>query len=205
MVGGYRERRKDSFCKRQVSRLYNYLVTRLTGHTYKDINCGFKAFTKNVASFLELRGDMHRLMPALATSYGFRFTEIPISHHPRKHGQSKYRLLRHRGILDLIAFSALQATQARPFHVISEAGMLLLMLSFILFIVVYVLGTLWNGHMLVDLFRLALGFIAAVAGIAGAMCPAVGLTIESIAKTMQGGNWRASLTREVISAPDHDG
>lgn len=196
MAVGYRRRRKDSFCKRFVSKVYNYLVTRIVGATFKDINCGFKAFTRKLADRFELRGDMHRLMPAIAVSYGFTFTEVQVAHHARKYGESKYVLLRHRGLLDLAAFSALSTTQLRPFHVLSEIGFLLLlaaaavlMMGYIFFHTSYDLGGLSS------FFGYCSIVIGAWLSLLGVLCPITGLLIEALSIQSQGKEWRKLMLR----------
>ena len=120
LVNGYRINRKDSGIKIFVSKIYNFLTSSLMDCPLHDINCGFKAIRKVVYKKLNLRGDLHRLIPAIASSRGFKITEISISHSERKVGESRYKLLRHRGILDLIALTASTSTRTRPFHVFSE-------------------------------------------------------------------------------------
>ncbi len=120
LVNGYRVSRKDSSKKIFVSKIFNFLTSKLMDCPLHDINCGFKAIRKDVYKKLNLRGDLHRLIPAMASSRGFKITEIPISHSERKVGISRYQLLRHRGLLDLIALTASTSTRTRPFHVFSE-------------------------------------------------------------------------------------
>lgn len=197
LVGGWRHKRQDPMAKRLVSWVYNSIVKAITGHEFKDINCGFKAYTAAVAKRLELTGDMHRLIPAIAVSYGFRAAEIPISHQLRRYGQSRYRLLRHRGLLDLITFMVLRTTQVRPFHVMSEAGFALLSLSAAIFFGYWLLGLLGSGP-LADLLRLGAMLLGSLLGLTGILCPMVGLLVECVTIYGQGANWRNSLVREYL-------
>lgn len=199
LVGGCRRMRKDSAAKRFVSMVYNRIVKHITGHEFKDINCGFKAYTRQVVKRLELTGDMHRLIPAIAVSYGFRVTEIPVGHKPRRYGTSRYHLLRHRGLLDLVAFTVLRATQVRPFHVMSEMGLALLCVSFTAFVGVWLLGigephqSAWR-----ELLRFILGFCGGLFGLIGALTPMVGLLVECITLHSQGASWRGSLVQKYL-------
>ena len=117
LVNGWRADRNDPFFKRLVSGVYNLITRRVLGLSLHDINCGFKVMRKDLYKCLSLRGDLHRLIPAMAQNLGFAVTEVPISHAPRKHGVSKYRLLRHRGLLDIISLTSTLAYRVRPFHI----------------------------------------------------------------------------------------
>jgi glycosyltransferase involved in cell wall biosynthesis len=120
MVSGWRQERKDTPSKRFVSKVFNSLILKIFDCKVHDINCGFKAYSSTVYKRLELRGDLHRLIPVIVSEMGFKVGEVPVVHAERKHGESKYRLFRHRGLLDIIAFSAKHTTQWRPFHVFCE-------------------------------------------------------------------------------------
>ncbi|WP_050750593.1 glycosyltransferase family 2 protein [Paramagnetospirillum magneticum] len=122
LANGWRINRRDTFAKRQVSRFYNALTNRFLKCSVHDINCGLKAMRRDVYKSLQLRGDLHRLIPALAAGTGFAVSEVKVDHADRKYGSSKYRLLRHRGLLDIIVVAASQAGRTRPFHVFFELG-----------------------------------------------------------------------------------
>ena len=122
MANGWRKERKDTFPKRFVSKIFNSLVSEVFSFKIHDINCGIKAFKYPVYKGLELKGDLHRFIPLVVKALGFKVVEVPVVHAERKHGQSKYRLFRHRGLLDIIAFSARHTTQWRPFHIFCEVA-----------------------------------------------------------------------------------
>ena len=90
LVCGWKVVRHDPIDKTFPSKVYNSFVTKLFGLDLHDINCGFKAMTLEVAQSLELKHDYHRLIPVLAMLKGFRITEIPVEHHERRYGHSKY-------------------------------------------------------------------------------------------------------------------
>jgi glycosyltransferase involved in cell wall biosynthesis len=115
MVGGWRKHRSDGIFKILLSRCFNSLAGCFTFHRFRDINCGFKAFTREVAACFQLSGDMHRLMPAIAVHNGFSFFELEIKHGPRQYGESRYPLFRSRGLLDLIAYTFRNTVNAFPF------------------------------------------------------------------------------------------
>lgn len=94
LVCGWKVVRYDPIDKTFPSKVYNGLVSKLFGLDLHDINCGFKAMTLEVAQALELKYDYHRLIPVLAMLKGFRVAEIPVQHHERRYGHSKYGMAR---------------------------------------------------------------------------------------------------------------
>lgn len=199
LAGGWRHERKDPFAKRLVSRGFNQLIKLICHCEFKDINCGLKAFTKEVAACLDLHGDMHRLIPAVAVSFGFKVTEVPVAHSPRKYGESRYRLLRWRGPLDLISFTVLRATQVRPFHVMCKMGFLCLTASVLLAIAVWLLQFPDPGIFRYFLRFLCLG-LAVLIGAVGVLAPMTGLIIECVAINRQDKAWRGSLIAHALPA-----
>lgn len=123
---GWRKKRQDPLRKVIASRLYNRLVSVLTGVRLRDINCGLKAFRIEVARELSLHGDWHRFIPLLARWSGFRVLEVPVTHHPRRSGRSKYGAERGpRGILDLFTLLFLNRFRGRPSHFFWRLGLIL--------------------------------------------------------------------------------
>ncbi len=192
LAGGWRHERRDPMAKRLVSWVFNALVHRVSGKAFKDINCGFKAYTADVMRHLELTGDMHRLIPAIAASYGFKTMEVAITHKPRKYGESRYKLLRYRGILDLIAFTVLRATQVRPFHVMCQIGLFCLVVCTVTLAVNWGMNYAPTG-LLRYLVRSILAGTSIMTGAVGVMAPLFGLVIESIASGRQNSAWRKSF------------
>ncbi|QGY39358.1 glycosyltransferase [Pseudodesulfovibrio cashew] len=196
IVGGCRAHRKDGVLKGAVSALYNLLVSLLLRHVFKDINCGFKAFTREVAQRFNLRGDMHRLMPAIAMLHGYRFSEVEISHHPRPYGKSKYFLLRYRGLFDLIAFTVLNTTQLRPFHVMAEIGFVLVVIAgLFLTIPVLTFSLADEPGGLLRFFAYTSGLLGGLLAFVGVQCPLAGLVLESVSSLSQDKDWRTRLLR----------
>jgi glycosyltransferase involved in cell wall biosynthesis len=127
VVNGWKERRLDPWHKVYPSRVFNWMVSRLTGLKLHDHNCGIKLFRKEVAAELHLYGELHRFIPVLAHARGFRVTEIPVHHRPREHGVSKYGWKRFaRGFLDLLTVSFLMAYRQRPLHILGGVGLVFL-------------------------------------------------------------------------------
>ncbi len=198
LVNGWRAARKDTFGKRLVSKVYNALTRKILSCSVHDINCGLKAMRRNVYKNLDLRGDLHRLIPALAASLGYTVDEVPVDHGDRQYGQSKYRLMRHRGILDIIIVAASQATRARPFHIFFELAVLILLgigsLSFIGWLVVQI--GLEPGGVSARIFGPMLGLILAWAVAVGTLLPLVGFVLEILTARFQDSSWRHRLIKQ---------
>lgn len=201
LVNGWRQDRRDSVWKVWASRVFNRVTWGVFKCGVHDINCGFKAMRRCVYERLELRGDLHRLIPAIASSSGFRVTELPVSHARRRFGSSRYRLLRHRGLLDVIALAAGSTTQSRPFHIFSEAALFCWLLA-----AAALAG--WAAltvYAPVDslTYRLAgplVGLLGVCAVFLGLMLPLVGFQLEMIAGRFQGERWRTGLLKEKLEA-----
>jgi len=193
LVSGWRMSRKDTTVKRWVSMIYNKLTALIFHVEFKDVNSGFKAYTRDVYKWIDLRGDLHRLIPVLVAHKGFRVVEIPISHKDRKHGSSKYRLLRHRGLLDIIALAVSQTTQIRPFHFFCEVAVVFWILSF-----------LGLGGWLIALEHapFAVQFLISAISIwfifVGTIFPIFGFYLEVEACRYQGAKWREQLVKESL-------
>ena len=124
VVNGWKQRRLDPWHKVYPSRVFNWLVGRLTGLKLHDHNCGLKLFKAEVAREIRIYGELHRFIPVLASARGFRVTELPVRHRPRKHGRSKYGMRRFlRGFLDLLTVKFLTGFGQRPQHALGAFGL----------------------------------------------------------------------------------
>ncbi|HZO91542.1 MAG TPA: glycosyltransferase family 2 protein [Chthonomonadaceae bacterium] len=131
VVSGWKRVRHDPLSKTAPSRLFNWVVSRTTGIHLHDFNCGFKAYRREVVKNVRLYGEMHRFIPVLAHSRGYKVTELPVTHHPRKHGKSKYgieRLL--RGFFDLLTILFLTRYLYKPLHFFGALGLLTFLVGF---------------------------------------------------------------------------
>jgi glycosyltransferase involved in cell wall biosynthesis len=124
VVSGWRHDRKDTFITRKIpSLLANALISSLTGVHLHDYGCTLKAYRREVLEGINLYGEMHRFVPALASQVGARVTELPVSHYPRRHGVSKYGISRTlRVILDLMTVKFLLAYSTRPIQLFGRWG-----------------------------------------------------------------------------------
>jgi glycosyltransferase involved in cell wall biosynthesis len=124
-VLGLRAQRQDSFWLRKLPSLVaNWLIRRVTGVPIKDMGCTLRALRRDLADSLPLYGEMHRFVPVLAQQAGARLAQIPVRHHPRIAGKTKYNLSRtFRVLLDLITVKFLYHYLTRPMHVLGLAGL----------------------------------------------------------------------------------
>jgi glycosyltransferase involved in cell wall biosynthesis len=124
LVSGWKQNRQDPASKTLPSRFFNFVTSWVTGVSLQDFNCGFKAYRREVVKGLNLYGELHRYIPAIAHGRGFRIGEIPVRHHPRRHGESKYHLARFwRGAFDLFTIAFLNTFQRRPLHLFGCLGL----------------------------------------------------------------------------------
>lgn len=123
LVTGWKQDRQDPPGKTIPSRFANFVTGRLSGVQVHDMNCGFKAYRREVVQNLRLYGDLHRFIPVLAAARGFTVAELPVRHHPRRHGVSKYGLGRlPRGFFDLLTALFLTQYARRPLHLFGGIG-----------------------------------------------------------------------------------
>jgi glycosyltransferase involved in cell wall biosynthesis len=132
-VLGQRAKRRDSFLIRKVpSYLANWIIRKVTGVPIKDMGCTLRAMRRDLAESLPLYGEMHRFVPVLAQQYGGRLAQIPVRHHPRTAGKTKYNLTRtFRVVLDLITVKFLHSYLTRPMHVMGLAGLFCMLLGLV--------------------------------------------------------------------------
>jgi len=124
VVNGWKRVRRDPWHKVWPSRVFNWLVSGLTGLKLRDHNCGFKCFRAEVVKQLPLYGELHRFIPVMAHARGYRVAELPVEHHPRRYGRSKYRFHRFiKGFLDLLTVVFLTVFGQRPLHLLGGIGL----------------------------------------------------------------------------------
>jgi len=124
LVSGWKRTRHDPWHKVFPSRVFNAMVSSLTGCRLHDHNCGFKAYRREVIQEVRIYGELHRFVPALAYARGFRVSEIEVHHRPRRFGSSKYGVTRFlKGLLDLISVRFLTGYSQRPGHILGGAGL----------------------------------------------------------------------------------
>ncbi len=126
LVSGWRKNRRDPFLTRRLpSVVANWLISKVTGVRLHDYGCSLKAYRRDVVKNLKLYGEMHRFIPAIASWYGVRISEIETTHHPRLGGKSKYGISRTiRVLLDLITVKFLQSFSTKPIQFFGPLGIL---------------------------------------------------------------------------------
>ncbi|QXC62829.1 glycosyltransferase family 2 protein [Aquihabitans sp. G128] len=163
-VTGRRAVRNDRFIKRNTSKIYNGVTTRVTGVKGKDFNSGFKAMSRELADSLEMYGELHRYIPILAVWSGFRISEVEVEHHERLHGRSKFGRARFwRGFLDLVTVKFLTTYTARPFHLFGGIGFVIGAVGSAL--LTWMLGSKLLGHSIGTRPALQLGVLLVVVAV----------------------------------------
>jgi len=124
VVSGWKKVRHDPWHKVLPSRVFNWMVSTLTGVALHDHNCGMKCYRREIFDEVRLYGELHRFVPVLAAARGYRVGELVIQHRPRKFGRSKYGLSRIlKGFLDLLTVKFLTGFGQRPQHVLGTLGL----------------------------------------------------------------------------------
>jgi glycosyltransferase involved in cell wall biosynthesis len=125
-VLGLRAQRQDDLLVRKIpSLLGNWLIRVVTGVHIRDMGCTLRVMRRDLADALPLYGELHRFIPVLAQQHGGRLAQIPVRHHPRTAGKTKYNLTRTiRVVLDLITVKFLHSYLTRPMHVMGSAGLI---------------------------------------------------------------------------------
>jgi glycosyltransferase involved in cell wall biosynthesis len=175
LVSGWKHQRRDPVSKRLPSLLFNWVTRRIAGVDLHDFNCGFKAYRREVLEQISVYGELHRYIPVLASRRGFTVGEIPVHHHPRRHGVSKYGWDRlYKGLLDLITVLFITRYTRRPLHLFGAFGLIFLAGGF--GINLY-LAILWMGGeylsnrplLLFGILLMLLGFQTLTTGLLGEM------------------------------------
>ncbi|OGL45631.1 MAG: glycosyl transferase family 2 [Candidatus Schekmanbacteria bacterium RBG_13_48_7] len=173
LVTGWKHEGKGPLTKSLPSKIFNRVVSFITGIRIHDFNCPFKAYRKEVLKEIEIYGELHRYIPVLARSKGFSIAEIKIKNLPRKYGQSKYGIERFiRGMLDLLTVIFITRFAKRPLHFLGIGGLfsslagLAILLFYICAHFLYKAGILisrgWNIH---DRPAISLGLLLMIVGI----------------------------------------
>lgn len=135
VVCGWKKNRLDPWHKTFPSKVYNGIVRTIFKVKLHDINTGFKTFRKEVIQNISLYGEMHRLIAILASEMGFKVTEIPVEHHPRKYGKSKFGINRFfHGIVDVYTVWFLSRHGQSPLYFFTKNGLISIAIGILLFL-----------------------------------------------------------------------
>ncbi|MEM6830391.1 MAG: glycosyltransferase family 2 protein [Bacteroidota bacterium] len=197
MVAGIRAKRKDGALLRKIpSKIANALIRKLTGVYLHDYGCTLKVFKKDIAKNLGLYGELHRFIPVLAQLQGAKLAEMPVKHHPRIHGRSKYGLGRtFKVISDLMLMVFFQKYLQRPMHLFGVVG-----------IVVFLIGVMINSYLLVlkllgeDIWGRPLLILGITLLLGGVQLITIGIVAELIVRTyFESQDKKTYRIKEVIS------
>ena len=172
LVSGWRKDRKDPFLRSFISRIANRIICKVTGVNLHDYGCTLKAYRREVITGFRLYGEMHRFIPAFANTFGARIVEIPVKHHPRVLGKSKYGFERIiKVILDLITVKFLSSYADKPIYLFGGAGLGLSGISFLVLLFLAIRRIFWGVSVMASpLFIMAimvfiLGFLSILMGL----------------------------------------
>ncbi len=133
LVSGWKKKRHDPLSKKIPSKIFNFITSKAVGLKLKDFNCGFKAYKAQVVKELDIYGDMHRYIPALAFAKGFKIKEIVVEHRERKFGKSKYGIERYlRGFFDLLTVKLITGFTRSPLYLFGKIGLFFSGIGFVI-------------------------------------------------------------------------
>ena len=183
VVSGWKKKRHDPISKTIPTKLYNWAARRITGIYLHDFNCGLKAYKNAVIKSIELYGDMHRYIPALAKYAGFtKIGEKVVQHQARKYGVTKFGLNRFlNGPLDLMTVAFMGKFGKKPMHFFGAWGMLMFVLGFGLFLYMGI-DKLFFNTLALRLSERSEFFVALVAMIIGIQFFLTGFIAELIGR-----------------------
>ncbi|NIM94148.1 MAG: glycosyltransferase [Anaerolineales bacterium] len=181
VVSGWRVDRQDTLITRKIpSRIANWIISKVTGVKLHDYGCTLKAYRKEVLEGFHLYGEMHRFIPAYAGWVGAKITEVPVRHHPRRHGKAKYGLERTwKVILDLFTVKFLISYANKPIYLFGGAGTILVIFSIILLAILVGRRIFLDEH----LIRSPLLLMTVMMFILGVQSIMMGLIAELLART----------------------
>ncbi|HZX11085.1 MAG TPA: glycosyltransferase family 2 protein [Acidobacteriota bacterium] len=126
LVSGWRKKRKDKLLTRRIpSKIANWIISIITQVKLHDYGCTLKAFRRDVIKNINLYGEMHRFIPAIASNIGVSIAEVKVNHRPRRYGKSKYSLMRFiKVVLDLLTVKFLLSYSTRPIQIFGIFGLI---------------------------------------------------------------------------------
>jgi glycosyltransferase involved in cell wall biosynthesis len=194
LVSGWKVERRDPLGRRIASRVFNLVAGAFTGVRVHDMNSGIKAYRAECARSLEVYGELHRFLPALADQKGWRVVEAPVNHRPRAHGSSRFGSERFlRGGLDLLTVVFIGRYLNRPLHLFGGVGLCFTGAGLVICAYLTVLKI--SGKSLGGRPLLFLGVLLIVVGI---QLFTFGLLAQMLALTRREGRGRGELATDLI-------
>jgi glycosyltransferase involved in cell wall biosynthesis len=200
VVSGWRVNRQDTFLTRRLpSNIANWLISTVTGVKLHDYGCTLKAYKREIFDNFRLYGEMHRFIPAYAHAVGARIVEVPVQHHPRRYGETKYGLSRTaKVILDLLTVKFLITYANKPIYLFGGTGFALISISVLVMLFLSV-RRLW---LQVSVFESPLFIISILSLILGFQSIFIGLIAELLVRTYHESQHKPTYTvRKVINPP----
>jgi glycosyltransferase involved in cell wall biosynthesis len=202
VVSGWRINRQDKFVTRTLpSRIANSMISTVTGVHLHDYGCTLKAYRREVLTGFRLYGEMHRFIPAYAFSVGAKIIEVPVKHHPRKFGKTKYGLNRTlKVILDLFTVKFLISYSNKPIYLFGGTGLTLILIS-LLSMLFLLIRRFWLN---ISVFSSPLFIVSTMFMILGFQSILMGLISEQLVRTYHESQSKPTYTiRRVLpsSAP----
>lgn len=180
LVVGERVNRQDGALLRKIpSRIANWIIRNLSGVHLRDYGCALKVFRSEIAKDMGIYGELHRFISVLASQEGARITQIPVRHHARQFGQSKYGLGRtFKVVSDLLLMLFFKKYMQKPMHLFAQSGLVLLTVGII--INVYLLALKIMGQ---DIWGKPLLILGAILLLGGIQLITVGIIVEVLMRT----------------------
>lgn len=197
VVSGWRKNREDNALTRNLpSHIANWLISNVTGVHLHDYGCTLKVYRREVITGFRLYGEMHRFIPVYANSVGANIIEVPVKHHSRKFGKSKYGLERTlKVVLDLIAVKFLTEASKKPIYLFGGLGSIFIGLSLIGFIFLFIRKLIVQ----VDILTSPIFIIATLAAMIGTQAILMGLIAELLVRTYHESQQKPTYTiRQII-------
>lgn len=198
IVSGWKKVRHDSKIMKNIpSKLYNWTTRRMTGIKLHDMNCGLKAYRREVVKNIEVYGEMHRYIPVIAKAVGYSHIGEKVVHHQkRKYGTSKFGLSRFvRGYLDLLSITFVSKFGKRPMHLFGGIGTIMFLIGFV--IAIYLICTKFFAQVYVPLADRPLFYLAMLAMVLGTQLFLTGFVAELI--SVNSGNKKAYSISEKLN------
>lgn len=175
MVAGERAKRKDGMFLRKIpSKIANYIIRNASGVHLKDYGCALRVFDGGLAKELGIYGELHRFIPVLAHQEGARIVQVPVKHHARQFGQSKYGLNRtFKVISDLLLMLFFKRYMQKPMHLFGNTGVFLFLAGALINVYLIVLKLLGN-----DIWGKPLLILGLMLVLAGIQLITIGIVIE---------------------------
>jgi glycosyltransferase involved in cell wall biosynthesis len=184
VVSGWRKKRKDPLFTRKIpSMMANWLISKIGGVPLHDYGCSLKAYRRESLEDVQLYGEMHRFIPIYASWSGARVAEIPVEHHPRTMGKSKYGLSRTiKVVFDLMTIKFMASYQTKPLYVFGWAGLLTFLVSFLCAVLAFLMKfASWPHH--ADFIQTPLPVLTMVMLVLGIQFFLMGLLAEMQVRT----------------------